>query len=179
MIERFSNLLQEVNTARLSLSPEEIYHLLLSFNNDQVNICNKLVQEVADHTLNLNKVLIMGDTNGILLAETLCRTCDVNWIDFVSTDKKNAEIRDCYININNLNKSYSSINVEPKDYSEDETSYDLIVCIDYLCEVKVGPTYAFINSASKKLIAEKTSLKNDWSFSTHGGTNLLIGYLPV
>lgn len=179
ILGRVANLLQGVASTRIPMDIDEIYHLITSISPDQIELAEKLTEEIANYDVNLDKVLILGDTNGILFYELLKLKANINWINFVDVNHRMEELRTEYFKVNNLLKGYSWINVFPHEYSETESDYDLIICVDCILPVTHGPLYAYISDGSKKLLKEKTGMTEVWSFSKHGDKSLMLGYSPV
>lgn len=176
---RFAQLLTEVASTTLSLDVERIYYLVNSFQKDNINVYDRIANEIADHQLKVNKVLVKGETNNIALYEVLNSYLDIDWFDFVGEDSTQEKIRKAYFDVNDIDVNYSWINCAPEDYSEYDTEYDLVVSIDHLYNVECGPTYAFISSASTKLIKKETNIEKVWASQQWGDQNLVMGYLPV
>lgn len=178
VLGRVAVFMQAIALLKLNLSMLEIEEFLQSLLPNEIKVYQKLVNTVADHNVNLSRVLVLGDTNGILLTELLNDHCDLQWVDFVSNSIHQDVIRKNYLSENKIESNYNFIKMEPSEYSDE--NYDLIICVDYLPHnITAGPLYAFVNCVSKEFIIDHTKIINVWSYSEHNNVSLLIGYNEV
>jgi hypothetical protein len=179
VLGKVSNLFLSVASTTFGLDIDEIYYLILSFNKEQIELFEKLANEVADHDVNVNRVLVLGETNGILLYEILNKVCNVDWITFVNSNYRMEEIRSMYFEVNEMDKKYSWIDCFPEESSEDESEYDLVINIGFHKPVVYGPLFAYLEACSIKLLKQQSAMSKIWYASKHNDTSLLIGYNHV
>jgi hypothetical protein len=153
-----------------------IYHFLDSFSKTNIDIYNDIINIIADHNVNLNKICVMGNTPGILITELLKKHTTYNWIDFVSDNPHNANIRSAYYDVNGIEKDYSDIDIDPVEYSDPMDDYDLVICDDVLLKAEYGPIYAIRSMASEKLIKDYTSINKHWHSNKLHKQNIYIGW---
>lgn len=116
-----------------------------SFRPNQIKSKKIIVDELLNHKMSWNKVLVLGSWNGILLYELFKKYGDVMWFDFLDKDPIVHKHRDIYFENNSLEKNYNSLVMDAVDFSDYE-NYDLI--INTSCEhmptipAIYGPTYA-------------------------------------
>jgi hypothetical protein len=165
-----------INGVYINFDIPVTYHFLGSFSKTNIDIYSDIINIIADHDVNLDKICVMGDTPGILITELLKRHTTYNWIDFVSNNPENANIRSAYYDVNGIEKDYSDINMDPEEYSDPMDDYDLVICDDVLLKAEYGPIYAIRSMASEKLIKDYTYLNKHWHSNKLHKQNIYIGW---
>ena len=175
-VGNISSLLTSViNGVYIDFNIPVTYHFLDSFSKANIDIYSDIVNTIADHNVNLDKICVLGNTPGILIRQLLKKHTTYNWIDFVSNNSDNANIRSAYYDVNGIVKDYSDINMDPEEYS-DMNGYDLVICDEVLLKAEYGPIYAIRSMASEKLIKECTSLNKHWHSNKMYKHNVYIGW---
>lgn len=116
-----------------------------SFKPNQIQCKKWLVEEILNTSMNLDRVLVLGSWNSVLLYELFKHYGSVNWFDFLDIDPTVHLHRDRYFEINHMEKNYSSVVMDATEFSDYE-GYDLVIntSCEHMKDIPAvhGPLYA-------------------------------------